>query len=82
MVPDLTNIHLFADTHAVEVMSFSVILGVSIDHADIRRFDDEIENVKEVFPSITSPDMIQIAIGPSEQNPPPPPVPVKDLNLN
>jgi len=81
MAPDLANILFFADSHAVEVMTFKVILGIPIDHADIRRFEDEIQKVEDVYPSITSPETIQFAIG-RELNPPSPLVPLKELKLH
>lgn len=81
MAADLKNIRLFADSHAVEVMTFSVTLGIPIDHADIRRFEDGGQEIEKVYPSITSPETIQFAIGPSGQPHLPPPVPVKELNF-
>jgi len=81
MAPDLANILFFADSHAVEVMTFKVILGIPIDHADIRRFEDEIQKVEDMYPSITSPETIQFAIG-RELNPPSPLVPLKELKLH
>lgn len=80
MAPNIENICLFAGSHAVEVMTFSVIFDLPIDHVDIRKFEDNIQEIEKIYPSIKSPEIIQIAIAPSGQNPPPLPIPIKELN--
>ncbi|MCY3985133.1 MAG: TIGR04255 family protein [Roseovarius sp.] len=80
MAPNIENICLFAGSHAVEVMTFSVIFDLPLDHVDIRRFEDNIPKIEKVYPSIKNPEIIQIAIAPSGQNPPPPPIPIKELS--
>ncbi len=81
MASDINNIYLFADSHAVEVMTFSVIFDLPIDHVDIRRFEDKIKIIKKVYPSIKTPDVIQFGITPPGQNLPPLPIPAKELNF-
>ena len=74
-------IQLYAEQHAIEVANFVIILSQPIDHADVRRFDEQKSQIIEHFPAINSPEVFEIAIG---NSPPPPslpqPVPVKDLN--
>ncbi|MCY4304071.1 MAG: TIGR04255 family protein [Aestuariivita sp.] len=80
MVADTKNINLFADSHSVEVMVFSVILERPINHVDIRKFEDKINTIKKLYPSIESPSTIQFGIASQIQNFPPPPIPAKELN--
>ncbi|MCY3674442.1 MAG: hypothetical protein OXH65_05610 [Paracoccaceae bacterium] len=74
-------IQLYAEQHAIEVANFVINLSVPIDHADVRRFDEQQSRIKEQFPAISSPEVFEIAIG-NHLPPPslPQPVPVKYLN--
>jgi len=80
MDENIKYIGLFAESNAIEVANFCVYLDSPIDHADIRRFDESRE-IKDLYPAINSPDMLQIRIGNQRQgSSSPPPVPVKQLN--
>lgn len=81
MANKLDNIRLFSDTHAIEVANFGVNLGLAIDNADVRRFDESMAKLRELFPAIDSPEVFQFAVGnaPPGQFRAPPPVPVRKL---
>lgn len=81
MVANVEKISLYAEAHAIEVANFVVNLGLPIDHADIRRFDKKVEALKDLFPAISSPEVLQIDFGDPTRNPLPPPAPAKELAL-
>lgn len=83
MAGHIDKINLYAQSHAIEVANFVVNLGLAIDHADVRRFDERTDVLQRLFPAINSPDMFQIALGgpPPGNLRPPPPVPVKELTF-
>ena len=81
MVANVEKISLYAEAHAIEVANFVVNLGLSIDHADIRRFDEKVEALQDLFPAISSPEVLQIDFGDPTRNPLPPPAPAKELAL-
>lgn len=83
MAEHVEKINLYAKSHAIEVANFVVNLGLAIDHADVRRFDERVETLRTLFPAINSPEMFHIAFGgPVPGNAKPPaPVPVKELTF-
>jgi hypothetical protein len=50
MVANVEKISLYAEAHAIEVANFVVNLGLPIDHADIRRFDEKVEALQDSVP--------------------------------
>ena len=72
------KIHLYADQHAIEVVNFSVILGIPLDAADNSRFENNINRIKCIFPYAENAQGITFAIGPVPPSSPPPP-PAKEL---
>lgn len=74
-------IQLYAEQHAIEVANFVINLSVPIDHADVRRFDEQQSRIKKHFPAISSSEVFQIAFG-NHSPPPSLPQPVPDKNLN
>ncbi len=82
MDENIKCINLFAESNAIEVANFCVYLDSPIDHADNRRFDESYENdIKNLYPAISSPDMLHIRIGNQRQDSSSTtPVPVKQLS--
>lgn len=79
MNQNVDSIELFNESNAIEVANFCVYLDTPIDHADIRRLNENLE-VKGLYPAISSPNMLQLAITNQELNKSsPPPVPVLQL---
>lgn len=64
MVVNINSIKLYAETHAIEVVNFSVHLGIPIQASDISRFDERIENLRELFPAINDVEGIRIQVTP------------------
>ena len=58
------RIKLYAETHAIEVVNFIVRLSIPIQTSDIRRFDERIEELKELFPAINDLPGIKIQFTP------------------
>lgn len=83
MVEPLKNIRLYADTHAIEVANFSVNLGLAIDHADLRRFNEKSDELRELFPAMNSAEVLQISLGsaPNAAFRTPSPMPIQDLTF-
>jgi len=54
MAEGVENIKLFAEAHAIEVANFVVNLGLPIDFADMRLFDEKVkgDGLYELFPAI------------------------------
>jgi len=76
---DLDKIQLFADTHAIDAANFQINLGLAIDSADLRRFDEKADEktdeLRALFPAIDSPEVIRFEIdnGAASHSRPPPP---------
>lgn len=80
MNKNIDSIDLFTESNAIEVVNFCIYLDSPIDHADIRRFDENCE-IKALYPAISSPEVLEIRIGNQRQNNlSTSPVPVKQLN--
>lgn len=81
MPSDVEKIKLYGESHAIEVANFVVNLGLAIDNADIRRFDERVDKLRELFPAIDSPDTFHISLGGpgAEQVKRPAPPPLKEL---
>ncbi len=72
------NINLYAGQHAIEVVNFSVILGIPLDTTDNNRFETKISQIREHFPYTEDTQTLLFAIGPEPSASPPPP-PGKEL---
>ena len=77
---NFAKIKLYAETHAIEVVNFIVRLGISIDNSDVRRFDKETEELKQLFPAISDLLGIQIQLTPNQSQVAAPP-PASNLPL-
>ncbi len=62
---NINSIKLYAETHAIEVVNFSVRLGIPIQASDISRFDERTENLKKLFPAINDVPGVQIQVTPN-----------------
>lgn len=78
----LDKISLYAGRHAIEVVNFTISLAAPIDEADMRRFEENKQSVAEIFPAISSPEVLQIPLSPGLPTSPPPKItPPKMLSL-
>lgn len=78
MSENFEKIALHAGDHAIETAIFAVNLSSPIDQADARRFLENENNLKELYPAINDRAEIRFAFGAQPENLPMPPAP-KDL---
>lgn len=80
MTNSAEKIRLHSKDHAIEVANFGVVLDIAIDKADMSRFEEQEPSLREHFPSISSPDVLQISLGTGQPEPHLPGI-VKPKNL-
>jgi len=68
----IDKINLYAGSHAIEFERFAVVFRSPLDDGDQGRFDDNAGDIRELFPAIEEPGVLQLAFGDS----PPPKQPV------
>ena len=78
MSNDLEKIALYAGEHAIETATFAVNFGSPIDQADMRRFQEKENELRELYPAINDSADIRLVFGASPPSLPMPPA-SKDL---